>query len=314
MSPNRLRCLSIASLALAAALACGTARAAAPDPETPDYLVPDAPSAAIETHRATDGRLQIEIEGRHFDGRRLTKRVLAAIRHEPLAGADFDLHIAVGALAGFNGEVLYDVDLRLAQRAGRIGGFALTGSTPDKSKVHGDVLNGRTLFLTADDAGAFLRFVDLYGKLAGGNMWVALELPALQDGILTIRDFDLPNEPVLQKLQTLVSRPALQSQDAPAMSSRLRAEFSLLPDKVVVKDTTFVDKDVTVTMEGLIASGELNLRGILVPAALYGPQGPPCTPHLCAGGMPYRVTGPVGAATLLINPFPGPHLRSVLPR
>src|SRR5206468_12135629 len=108
--------------------------AAAVDAETPDYILPDASSAVIETHRDADGRLHIDIQGERYDGRRLIKRFLTDVREGPPSptGADFDLHIAVGALAGFNGEELRDVDLRLARRAGRLVEFATHGSS------HGD--------------------------------------------------------------------------------------------------------------------------------------------------------------------------------
>jgi hypothetical protein len=84
MSPNGLPARLIALLELIVALAYGPAHAATADPETPDYLVPDSPAAAIETHRGADGRLQIQIQGTRFDGRRLIERMLAAIRQKPL--------------------------------------------------------------------------------------------------------------------------------------------------------------------------------------------------------------------------------------
>jgi hypothetical protein len=184
----------------------------------------------------------------------------------------------------------------------------------DRAKVRGGVRGAanarRTLYLDADDAGAFLRFVDLYGRLTGGKMWLALELPAMQQGIFNIRDFDLPPEPVLQPLRKMMAA----AQDAGRGPSRLRGEFTLSPGKVVVKDTAFVNKDAAATMEGIIEGGELNLRGLLVPAVLNDPRDPPCGSHLCLRGLPYSITGPIGAPRLLINPFPGPYLQSVLPR
>src|SRR5882672_7231157 len=86
-----------ASLALTAALACGAARAAAIDAETPDYLVPDTPAATIAADRDAEGRLQIHIGGERFDGRRLITRLLADLRDpaSTAAGADFDLRIEV---------------------------------------------------------------------------------------------------------------------------------------------------------------------------------------------------------------------------
>src|SRR5882672_6240166 len=133
--------LPVRSLGFVAALVCATAHAAVLDAETPDYLVPDAPGAAIETHRDADGRLQIEIQGERFDGRRLIKRLLTDAREGPSnsIGADFVLHIAVEALVGFNGEKLDGVDLKLARRGGRIDDFALAGKTAGTAAVRGSV-------------------------------------------------------------------------------------------------------------------------------------------------------------------------------
>jgi hypothetical protein len=318
MWPIGLRFRLLASLALAAALVCGAAGAAPIDAETPDYLVPDSPAATIERQRGADGRLRIEIHGTHLDGRRLVERLLATIRQQSSAPADrdFDLHIAVGALAGFNREVLYDVDLRLTRRGGRIDDFALTGRTRDKAAVRGGVRDAanahRTLYLEAHDAGAFLRFVDLYGKLTSGTMWLTLNLPALQDGTFHIRDFDLPNEPILQPLRRASVPLLTQLQDVTPVPSRLHGHFNLSPGKVVVKDTAFENDDGAAIMEGLIERGELNMRGLLAPAVLNDPRDPLCSTR-CLQGMQYRLTGPLAAPKLVINPFMTPVWKSLLP-
>jgi hypothetical protein len=313
--------LRVRSLALIGALACGAAQAAALDAATPDFLVPDPAGAAIETHLDADGSQQIDIQGERFDGRRLIKRLLTDLRDGPSTppGADFDLHIAVATLAGFNGEELRGVDLRLARRAGRIDDFALTGNTPGGAAVRGSAGSNpnarRSLFIEADDAGAFLRFVDLYGKLATGRMWLTIDLPAMQDIRFGIRDFELPDEPVLRRLrEALTPSPGQTSaQLAGAAPSRLRGQLGLSPGKIVVKNTTFFNKHATVTLEGIIADGELNMRGLLAPANFAFPQEPPCNPSQCLLGVQYTLTGPIGAPQLRINPFLQSILRSVLP-
>jgi hypothetical protein len=271
--------------------------------------VPDAPSAAIETHRDADGRLQIKIQGVRFDGRRLIERLMADARDGPSSptGADFDLHIAVEALVGFNGEELHGVDLKLARRGGRIDDFALAGNTLGTAAVRGSMGAGatarRSLFLQADDAGAFLRFVDLYGKLASGRLWLALDLPAMQEGVFNVRDFHLPPEPLLQQLlnaATPLPGPS-PAHDADLTLSRLRAGFTLSPGQVVVKDALFYNKLAGATLEGRIEAGELDLRGVLAPASLADMQEPCSSP--CLRGMPYRVIGPVGAPRFVINPW-----------
>jgi hypothetical protein len=306
-------------LALVAVMACGTARAAAVDADTPDYLIPDAPGAVIETQRGADGRLHIEIRGERFDGRALIKRLLADVREgvSPPTAADFDLHIAVATLAGFHGEELRGVDLRLARRAGQIDDLALTGSTPARAAVRASALGDpnarRALYLEADDAGAFLRFVDLYGNLVNGRLWLSLDLPAMQEVGYGIRDFDLADDPALRSLRDALTPPA-RPQDAGAAPSRVRGQLALSPGKIVVKETSFFNKAAAATLEGIVEADQLDLRGVLAPASLTDPQEPPCGSHPCLRGLSYRVTGPAGAPKLVVNPFIENMWRPLFPR
>ena len=303
--------LPIRSLVLTLALVCGSAHAAAVDAETPDYLMPSAPGATIETHRDGDGRLHIEIQGERFDGRRLIARLSSDVRDGPPSapGADFDLHIAVATFAGFNGEELRGVDLRLARRAGRIEDFALTGETPGNAPVRGSAggsPNARhALYLTTEDAGAFLRFVGLYDKVVDGRMWLTINLPAMQEVGYSIRDFDLADDPALRPLREALTPPAGQphAQNEGWTPARLRGQLVFAPGKIVVKETSFFNKHLGATAEGLVEGGELNLRGVLAPAFLEVAQEPPCAMSRCLRGLQYRVTGPIGAPKLVINPF-----------
>ena len=61
------------------------------------------------------------------------------------------------------------------------------------------------IFLETNDAGAFFRFNDIYPKIVGGEMWVAMDPPgadpqAPQDGILNIRDFSVRGEASLERV------------------------------------------------------------------------------------------------------------------
>jgi hypothetical protein len=160
----------------------------------------------------------------------------------------------------------------------------------------------RSLFVEADDAGAFLRFVDLYDKLATGRMWVALDLPALQEGAFSLRDFHLPPDPLLQRLLAEAAPPpGLAQADVDHGLSRLRTGFTLSPGKVVVKDALFYNKLASATLEGRIEAGEVDLRGVLAPALLAGMLEPCSTP--CFRGMEYRLTGPIGSPRFVVNPW-----------
>jgi hypothetical protein len=309
------------SLALVLAAAYSPAGAATLDPETPDYLVPDGPSATIDTDRNAEGRLQIHIRGERFNGQRLIKKVMEQLSAalSSAQGGDFDLQIEVGTLDGFNGEALHGVDLSLARRAGRIGDFALNASGAGNVAIHGDVRvardGTRALHLETDDAGAFLRLADIYGKLTKGRMSLILEIPAVQEAILDIRELDLALEPALRRLTEAM--PLLQPptpQDVSSHPSRLHAHFALAPGKLVLKNLVFRNAMLGATMDGRIEADALDLRGVLMPFFLAEPKLAPCSPLECAGGLGFRVTGSPGSPRLLINPFADPIIRRhVLP-
>ena len=97
-----------------------------------------------------------------------------------------------------HGETLRGLDLKLSRRGGSITNFAINAKIGRGSPLTGD-LRGRAgstrqvIFVESGDAGAFFRFSDIYAKIVGGEMWVAMDPQsadqAPQDGILNIRDF-----------------------------------------------------------------------------------------------------------------------------
>ena len=95
---------------------------------------------------------------------------------------DLDLDIKIGAVAGHNGEALRGLDLKLSRRAGRIRSFKLKAKIGRDTPLIGDLRlrsrdNHQVLYLETDDAGALFRFTDIYPRMYGGQMWVAMDPP-----------------------------------------------------------------------------------------------------------------------------------------
>ena len=99
-------------------------------------------------------------------------------------------------------------DLKLSRRAGQIRSFALNGKLGRDTPLIGD-LRGRgggrdVVYFETNDAGALFRFTDLYARMYGGQMWVALDPPTqdatAQDGILNVRDFVVRGEAALENI------------------------------------------------------------------------------------------------------------------
>src|SRR5262249_8131261 len=127
---------------------------------------------------------------------------------------DLDLDIKVGAVAGFHGEALRGLELRLSRRAGEIRSFALNAKIGTDAQLSGD-LRGRArrqvAYVESSDAGALFRFTDMYSRIYGGKMWVALEPPtpdqAPKDGILNISEFTVRGEAALDRVASSAPPP-----------------------------------------------------------------------------------------------------------
>src|SRR5258708_32371916 len=119
----------------------------------------------------------------------------ASSNEKPDTGIDLDLK--VGTVVGFNGETLRGLDLRVSRRAGVITHLALNAKLGRDAPLTGDLRgrgsSGRQVVVETNDAGAFFRFTDIYQKIAGGEIGVALDPQsaalAPQEGLLNLRDF-----------------------------------------------------------------------------------------------------------------------------
>ena len=123
--------------------------------------------------------------------------------------ADIDLDVKIGTVVGHNGETLRGLDLRLARRNGNIRNFVMHAKIGRDASLLGDLRlrardNHRVIYIESGDAGALFRFADMYSRVAGGQMWVAMDPPsgdnAPQVGILFIRDFAVRGEKGLDRI------------------------------------------------------------------------------------------------------------------
>jgi hypothetical protein len=97
--------------------------------------------------------------------------------------------------------------------------LAVNGKLGRDAPLTGDLrgrgTNGRqVVFVETNDAGRFFRFSDIYPKIFGGEMWVALDPhsadTAPQEGILNIRDFAVRGESALDRVAAAPQQPAVR--------------------------------------------------------------------------------------------------------
>jgi hypothetical protein len=242
----------------------------------------------------------------------------AATDKKPKHDKDIDLDVKLGAVIGFHGETLRGLDLRVSRRNGGITSLALNGTLGRNTPLNGDVRgrgsNGRqVVFIETNDAGAFFRFNDIYPKIVGGEMWVALDPQsadqAPQEGILNIRDFIVRGEAALDSVAG-----TQQGARSPGVEfSRLKVDFTRTPGRFTIRDGLVKGPVIGATVDGYLdyTRNDVRMRGTFVP--LYGLNNMfgqiPIFGLFLGGsnegllGVTYEVVGPPNAPILRVNPI-----------
>jgi hypothetical protein len=272
--------------------------------------------------------MRITMRGDVLDGRNLLKAAISGpstpvkARQRP---RDLDLDVKLGAIAGHNGEAARQVELRVTRRNGEMRGFLLRGRVGAEGSISGDlrVREGtRTaVVLYGTDAGALLRFVDLYARMSGGDIWMYVDPPSpdglgSQEGVLNIREFTI-RDPAIDRLMAAApadpNLPGPRRAGVPVQFTKMRVEFERAPTKMVLRDGVIWGPAIGATIEGQIdhARNDALLRGTYVPA--YGLNNLfarlPVVGLFMGGpqeglfGVTYEIAGPLASPTLRINPI-----------
>ena len=291
----------------------------------PTFAPSEGDKANLKAERQPDGMLKVTMRGEVFDGRGFIKSAMSGRdpnSKEKSKNFDIDIDAKLGALAGFYGEAVRSIDLKLTRRAGAIRSFSLSGKLGRDTPVIGD-LRGRgqgqgqgrdVMYLETGDAGAFFRFTDTYAKMNGGKMWIAVDPPTSdtspQEGLLNVRDFTIKGEAALDR--AVANAPGANSQGVGF--SGMRAEFTRQSGQLRVKDGVLRGPTIGATIEGVIdyPVNQVKMSGTFVP--LYGlnnmfGQIPIVGLFLGGGsnegliGITYEVVGTPGAPVLRVNPI-----------
>jgi hypothetical protein len=285
----------------------------------PVFALSDGDKLTLKADRGTDGALRVAMRGDIYDGRNFVKSTLASTDKAKQKQEDLDLDLKVGTVAGHNGETLRGLDLKLSRHGGRIRTFNMASKIGRDTPLNGDLRvrardNHQVIYFETDDAGALFRFTDMYPRMFGGQMWVAMDPPTQEQspqvGTLFIRSFAVRGEPALERV---VSGAPGAAGIAGVDFSEMRADFTRFPGKMAVRDGVVRGPLVGATVEGNIdyTRDEVHLRGTFVP--FYGlnnmfGQIPIVGLFLGGGnkeglvGINYEAVGPPGAPRITVNP------------
>jgi hypothetical protein len=295
----------------------------------PTYAPSDGDKTSLKAERGADGIVKVMMRGDVFDGRGFLKSAISGKEADPKSKSrniDLDIDLKLGAVAGFNGEALRSVDSKFSRRNGIVRNFTLSGKVGRDTPVTAD-LRGRgqaqgrdVIVLQTNDAGAFFRFTDMYSKVTGGQLELALEPPTVEpsakEGLINVRGFSIKGEASLDR----VAAGGSTGTQSGVSFTALRAEFTRQNGQLTIRDGVVKGPMVGATIEGSIdtVANQVRMSGTFVP--MYGlnnmfGQIPVLGLFLGNGnnegliGVTYEVVGTPGAPVLRVNPisaiFPG---------
>lgn len=291
----------------------------------PTFQLSDGDKASLVANRSGDV-LKVKINGEVIDARGIMKSLVGsggpAPKNSPKArNQDVDVDATVGAITGNNGEVLRQFNLSVGRRGTDLRSFALTARAGREGTVSGDIrpVSGRSaLMLTTSDAGAVLRFLDIYSKIDGGELWVITDPPrggdAPQEGSISLRDFVLRGESGLDILASAARDSSGRSEPGTAAFQKAQAKFTRTPGAITIRDGAIFGPVAGATMDGTIdfAAERIAIRGTYVPA--YGLNNMfskiPIIGMLLTGGpnegllgVTFEIVGPLSGPRLTVNPL-----------
>ncbi|HZP78959.1 MAG TPA: hypothetical protein VFB45_22675 [Pseudolabrys sp.] len=290
----------------------------------PVFAMSDGDKLTLKADRGTDNVIRVVMRGDVYDGHNFIKSSMSGPQNDVRGKRkvpDVDLDVKLGLVAGFHGEALRALDLKLSRRAGRIRSFGLSARIGRDAPLVGDLrvrsLNNRqVIYLETTDAGALFRLADVYPRLTGGKMWVAMDPPNAegtpQDGVLNISDFSIRGEQGLDPV--LANAPNNMRNASNVDFTQLHVDFTRTPGRTTLRDGVVRGPVIGATIDGNIdyTRDEVLLRGTFVP--LYGlnnmfGQLPILGMFLGNGpnegvfGITYEVTGPPGNTRIKVNPL-----------
>lgn len=165
---------------------------------------------AVTVKRSQSG-IAVDVSGQSFDARSVVKlytqdsATASASAASTSASGKVAVAAKVASLSGFGDERLSNVTLRYDSGGDSVNALKISATTRAGGAV--DIANGlegnaRSMRVRSADAGAVLRFMDIYPHMQGGRIDLALSGPpqGALSGRLDARDFWVVNEPRLRSL------------------------------------------------------------------------------------------------------------------
>jgi hypothetical protein len=286
---------------------------------------------SVDIKRAGSG-YAITVRGTSLDARSLIKQVLSEPEKVATSGtgkaASVTVDAAIDYVSGFGGEALSNVKVAYRGSGARIASLNASGSTKaggGLTIVDGTESGRRTVKMQSADAGAVLRFMDIYPYMQGGR--ISVDLAAQDDaplkGQIDARDFALVDEPRLRSIVSTTpvgdTRNLSQAVRADIDTSRVRFErgFARIEKGagyLSIDNGVLRGPEIGTTFQGSLydAKGNMAITGTFMPAyglnRLFG-EIPLLGQILGNGrdrgliGITYKVAGNAKSPQVQVNPI-----------
>lgn len=292
----------------------------------PVFQLSDGDKAQLKAEKAGEV-LKIRITGDVMDARGIMKSLMGTpapqAQRRNQKTPDVDVEGRIGALTGNNGEVMRQFELSVSRRGIAITALDLAARVGRDGVVGGRIRDyqGRqkAMNINATDAGALMRFLDIYPKMQGGTLSVVMDPPrsdtSVQEGVIHLSDFAIRGEPGLERLSSAARDSSGRIEGGTAVFEKAQAQFARTTGKVVFREGAFWGSSVGATFDGSLdfAADRIAIRGTFVPAyALNNMFSKLPVIGMFLGGGPneglvgvtFEIVGPMGAGpTLRINPI-----------
>jgi len=266
----------------------------------------------------------IVARGSSFDVRGLIAQYKSAATGPSEGAADVSVDAKVSTLIGFNQATLSDASVVVQSRGGTVQKATLEGVL-DKGGISMSFIDSgdqAELRLNSGDAGSVFRFIDIYSRIAGGQMTLTGKRAGPSgpfSGVFDVLNFNIVGEPSMSRLVSATNGTGPEAtrtglDPANVGFDRMRLDYTKRGSIVVIDDATLRGSSVGATFNGTLdlAKQTVSLAGTYLPAYafnnLFG-RVPILGLALGGGskggliGVTFKVDGKLGAPSLMINPL-----------
>ena len=256
------------------------------------------------------------VHGPTLDARPMIKSFTEEGSGSQEGAKDFDLDMKIASASGANKQSISGLELNFSRRNGDDRLAYLRGRLGKGTLTAGRGSDG-LLRLTATDAGALAKFTDLYTRMEGGNLDLALQTAGeTSSGEATVTNFALRDEPAFRQLVAAAPSPGPGGPgDAQlARFQKVTIAFTHSPGGLEIKDAVIYNPYMGLTTEGTVdfARNAIDVSGTFIPAysvnTLLGKI--PLVGVLLGGGkneglfaISYRAQGSLNDPKLTISPL-----------